>query len=66
MIAIQDFIQLHEAVTGLLILGVMFVEFARERYPVAVVSVLGACAFLALGLLEPICSCSLPRGPGRA
>lgn len=42
----------HQAVLGLVVLGAMFVAFARERYPVAVVSVLGVCAFLVLGLLD--------------
>lgn len=50
--AVQAFIDTHSAVIGLLILAAMFVEFMRERYPVSVVSLLGACAFLATGLLD--------------
>lgn len=49
---IQAFIDTHSAVIGLAILAVMFVEFIRERYAVSVISLLGACAFLALGLLD--------------
>lgn len=37
---------------GLLILTGMFVEFVRERYSPTVVSVLGACSFAVLGLLD--------------
>src|SRR3546814_2801218 len=50
---IQGFIDANSAVIGLVILAAMFVEFLRERYPVAVVSLLGACAFVVTGLLEP-------------
>lgn len=50
--AIGVFIDTHSAVIGLVILAIMFVEFMRERYPVSVVSLLGACAFLATGLLD--------------
>lgn len=50
---IQEFIDANSAVIGLIILAVMFIEFLRERYPVAVVSLLGACAFVVTGLLEP-------------
>ncbi|HEV2078647.1 MAG TPA: SLC13 family permease, partial [Allosphingosinicella sp.] len=49
---IQSFIETNSAVIGLVILVFMFVEFVRERYPVSVVSVLGAAAFLLLGLLD--------------
>ncbi len=52
MTAIQAFIDQHSAIIGLLILAAMFAEFLRERYPVAVVSLLGACAFLVTGLLD--------------
>lgn len=48
----RGFIDAHSAILGLVILALLFVEFARERYPVAVVSVFGACAFAALGLLD--------------
>lgn len=37
---------------GLLILAIMFVEFVRERYSPTVVSVLGACSYAALGLID--------------
>ena len=52
MTAVQAFVETHQAIIGLLILAAMFVEFIRERYPVAVVSLLGACAFLGTGLLD--------------
>lgn len=49
---VQAFIDANSAVIGLLILALMFGEFVRERYPVSVVSLLGACAFLVTGLLD--------------
>lgn len=49
---IQSVIEANSPVIGLLILVVMFVEFVRERYPVSVVAVLGASAFLLFGLLD--------------
>lgn len=49
---IQGFIDAHKAVIGLVILVAMFIAFLRERYPVAVVALLGACAYLATGLLD--------------
>lgn len=49
---ISGFIAAHQAVIGLIILIVLFIEFVRERYPVAVISVFGACAYAALGLLD--------------
>ncbi len=49
---IERFIDAHSAIIGLLILAAMFVAFLRERYPVAVVSLFGACAFLVTGLLD--------------
>ena len=52
MAGVQEYIDANSAVIGLIILAVMFVEFLRERYPVSVVSLLGACAFLATGLLD--------------
>ena len=42
----------YRAEIGLVILALMFVEFVRERYSPTVVSVLGACAYAALGLLD--------------
>ncbi|MDP8993500.1 MAG: SLC13 family permease [Pseudomonadota bacterium] len=49
---LEAFIDAHSAVVGLLILALMFFEFLRERYSVAVVALLGACAFIITGLLE--------------
>lgn len=49
---VQTFIETHSAVIGLLILTAMFVEFIRERHPVSVVALMGAAAFLLLGLLD--------------
>lgn len=42
----------YRAEIGLLILACMFVAFVRERYSPTVVSVLGACAFAVLGLID--------------
>lgn len=50
--AVRAFIDANSAMIGLVLLAVMFVEFARERYAVSVVAVLGACAFLLLGLID--------------
>lgn len=50
--SLRAFIDTHSAVIGLVILATMFVAFIRERHPVSVVSLLGACAFLATGLLD--------------
>lgn len=52
MNAIQGFIEANQAVIGLVMLAVMFVAFARERYPVSVVAVIGACGFVALGMID--------------
>lgn len=49
---IDDYIQAHKAVIGLVILGLMFTGFIMERFPAAVVAVLGACAFLFLGIID--------------
>lgn len=43
---------IYRAEIGLVILACMFVAFVRERYSPTVVSVLGACAFALLGLLD--------------
>ncbi|WP_033073790.1 SLC13 family permease [Sphingopyxis sp. MWB1] len=48
----QDFIQQHQAVIGLVVLGVMFVGFVMERFPATVVAILGTCTFLFLGILS--------------
>ncbi len=42
----------YEAEIGLFILATMFVAFATERFPAAVVAILGACAFLFLGIID--------------
>lgn len=49
---IQSFIEVNQAVIGLVILGLMFVGFVTERLPATVVAVLGACVFLLLGMLD--------------
>lgn len=49
---IEAYIEAHSAVIGLVILGIMFVGFLTERFPAAVVAILGACAFLLLGILD--------------
>src|SRR3546814_14995721 len=53
----------------LVILALMFVAFVRERYSPTVVSVVGACAFALLGLLDekdlfPVFSNSAPLTVG--
>ncbi|QJB69533.1 SLC13 family permease [Parasphingorhabdus halotolerans] len=49
---IDEFIGEHKAIIGLAILGVMFTGFIMERFPAAVVAVIGACAFLFLGIID--------------
>lgn len=49
---ITALIGIYRAEIGLLILALMFVAFVRERYSPTVVSVVGACAFAVLGLLD--------------
>ena len=49
---VQEFIQVHKAVLGLAILALLFIGFIMERFPAAVVAVLGACAFLFLGIID--------------
>ncbi|WP_422344776.1 SLC13 family permease [Parasphingorhabdus sp.] len=49
---IDDYIQAHKAVIGLVILGFLFAGFIMERFPAAVVAVLGACTFLFLGIID--------------
>ncbi|MEZ5710421.1 MAG: SLC13 family permease [Blastomonas sp.] len=41
----------HAAEIGLFILAMMFVGFIWERFPPAVVAILGACSFLFLGII---------------
>jgi di/tricarboxylate transporter len=52
MNAIQAYVEVHQAAIGLIILAVMFAGFLTERFPAAVVALLGACAFLVLGILD--------------
>lgn len=49
---IDEYIQQHKAVIGLVILGFLFAGFIMERFPAAVVAVLGACMFLFLGIID--------------
>lgn len=50
--AINAFIEAHQAVISLVILGIVFVGFTVERYPATVIAIFGACAYLALGILD--------------
>jgi di/tricarboxylate transporter len=45
-------IEANQAIISLVILTVIFVGFAMERYPATIIAVLGACAYLALGILD--------------
>ncbi len=49
---VKDYIEAHKAVIGLVILGLLFTGFIMERFPAAVVAVLGACMFLFLGIID--------------
>ncbi|MFN3818121.1 SLC13 family permease [Blastomonas sp.] len=49
---IRQFIETWQAQIGLVILGLMFVGFVMERFPAAVVAILGACTFLFLGIID--------------
>ncbi|MEO9469968.1 SLC13 family permease [Parasphingorhabdus sp.] len=49
---VDDYIQAHKAIIGLVILGFLFTGFFMERFPAAVVAVLGACMFLFLGIID--------------
>lgn len=49
---IRLFIETWQAPIGLAILGLMFIGFIMERFPAAVVAILGACAFLFLGIID--------------
>lgn len=42
----------HQAMIGLVVLGLMFLGFVLERFPATVVAILGTCAFLFLGILS--------------
>src|SRR3546814_9481724 len=50
--ALRAFIEAHQAVLSLVILAAMFVGFLMERLPATVIAILGACACLALGILD--------------
>lgn len=45
-------IEQWQAVIGLVILALLFIGFVLERLPATVVAILGACAFLFLGILD--------------
>ncbi|MEW4468179.1 SLC13 family permease [Parasphingorhabdus sp. JC815] len=49
---VDDYIQAHKAIIGLVILVFLFAGFIMERFPAAVVAVLGACTFLLLGIID--------------
>jgi di/tricarboxylate transporter len=49
---VRAFIDAHQAAISLAILGLMFVGFLMERLPATVIAILGACAYLALGILD--------------
>ncbi|WP_231736178.1 SLC13 family permease [Sphingopyxis sp. HXXIV] len=49
---VRAFIDAHQAVISLAILGLMFVGFLMERLPATVIAILGACTYLALGILD--------------
>src|SRR3546814_19400527 len=50
--AVRAFIEAHQAGLSLLILAAMFVGFLKERLPATVIAILGACTYLALGILD--------------
>ena len=49
---IRAYIDAHQAGIGLFILVALFAGFIVERFPAAVVAILGACAFLFLGIID--------------
>ncbi|MFN7029028.1 MAG: SLC13 family permease [Sphingopyxis sp.] len=49
---IRAFIETHQAVISLIILAGIFVGFMLERLPATVIAVVGACVYLALGILD--------------
>ena len=49
---LNNYIQAYKAIIGLVILGFLFAGFIMERFPAAVVAVLGACTFLFLGIID--------------
>ncbi|MGF1550432.1 MAG: SLC13 family permease [Sphingomonadaceae bacterium] len=52
MDAIQAYIEANQANIGLVVLAVMFAGFLTERFPAAVVAIIGACVFLVTGILD--------------
>lgn len=50
--AIRTFVEANQAVLSLIILAGMFVGFLLERLPATVIAILGACTYLALGILD--------------
>ena len=49
---IRAFIADHQAVIGLLVLGLMLVGFIMERFPPTVVAILGTTVFLIMGTMD--------------
>lgn len=49
---VRAFIDAHQAALSLVILAAMFVGFLMERLPATVIAILGACTYLALGILD--------------
>ena len=49
---IRLYIETWQAQIGLIILALMFVGFVMERFPAAVIAILGACSFLFLGIID--------------
>ncbi len=49
---LRALIETHQAEIGLIILAAMFIGFVMERFPAAVVAILGACAFLFFGIID--------------
>jgi len=48
----RAFIESYKDIIGLVILVIMFTGFVVERFPAAVVAILGACSFLFLGIID--------------
>lgn len=50
--ALRTAVAEHQAIIGLVVLGLMFLGFVLERFPATVVAILGTCVFLFLGILS--------------
>ena len=50
--ALRAFIEAQQAVISLVVLAGIFVGFMMERLPATVIAVVGACVYLALGILD--------------